>query len=75
MADSILDIYKRYKPMRMRIETVGYQEMVRDYLKRQCEEKNMFIPGLEIKHNPRTAKSARLETMEPYFIRGKVFIE
>jgi predicted phage terminase large subunit-like protein len=75
MADSILSIYRRYRPMRTRIETVGYQEMVRDYLKRQCEEKNIFIPGLEIKHNPRTAKSARLETMEPYFIGGKVFIQ
>jgi len=75
LADSIMKRYKIYKPLRNRIETVGYQEMLRDYLKRKCEEKNIFIPGLEIKHNPRNTKSARLETMEPYFIGRKVHIQ
>ena len=34
----------------------------------------MFIAGLEIKERPRTSKSARLETMEPYFAQNKVYM-
>ena len=49
--------------------------MLREYIKARCDEENMFIPGLEIKENPRTSKSMRLETMEPYFAQGKVHIK
>ena len=35
----------------------------------------MFIPGLEIKENPRTRKSYRLESLQPIFANGKVFIQ
>ena len=75
LAESILEYFKLYKPDKVRIESVGYQEMLREYIKARCDEENMFIPGLEIKENPRTSKSMRLETMEPYFVQGKVFIQ
>ena len=53
----------------------GYQEMLREYLRTRCEEENIFISGLEIKEAPRTSKSSRLETMEPYFAQGKMHIK
>tara|TARA_Y100001963_G_scaffold160189_1_gene268804 strand:- start:7850 stop:9358 length:1509 start_codon:yes stop_codon:yes gene_type:complete len=74
LAESILEYYNIYKPEKMRIESVGYQEMLRDYLKRRCEDEGIFIPGLEIKETPRNSKSYRLETMEPYFAQNKIFI-
>ena len=49
--------------------------MLREYVKVRCEESNMFIPGLEIKENPRNSKSMRLETMEPYFAQGKFHMQ
>jgi predicted phage terminase large subunit-like protein len=69
VAAEILRMYRYFKPKRTRIESVGYQEMLRDYLRQ-----NEYIPGLEIKENPRTMKSKRLEQLEPMFFQGKVFL-
>lgn len=66
---AIVDWHKKYKPQRVRIETVGYQEMIRDYLREET-----YIPGMEIKENPRNSKSARLESLEPMFASKKVFL-
>ncbi len=71
LAEAILQWFKRYNPVKTRIETVGYQEMLRDYLRNAVKE---YIPGLEIKETPRTSKSSRLESMEPYFYRRKVYL-
>ena len=65
---------KIYKPEKVRIESVGYQEMLREYVRTRCEEKNIFISGLEIKEIPRSSKSVRLETMEPYFAQDKFYM-
>ena len=74
LAESIINQFKVYKPSKTRIESVGYQEMLREYVKKRCEEENIFISGLEIKERPRNSKSARLETMQPYFAQKKVYI-
>lgn len=74
LADSIIKQFKKYKPTKTRIESVGYQEMLREYLRQQSEEQGLFISGLEIKENPRTSKSSRLETLEPHFAQGKMYI-
>ena len=75
LAEGILEYFKLYRPVKVRIESVGYQEMLREYLRQRCEEENLFISGLEIKESPRNSKSSRLETMEPYFAQGKVYIK
>ena len=71
LAESIIEYFKLYKPEKVRIESVGYQEMLREYVKVECEKRGIFIPGLEIKESPRNSKSMRLETMEPYFAQDK----
>ena len=75
LAESIIEYFKLYKPVKVRIESVGYQEMLREYLRQRTEEENLFISGLEIKEAPRTSKSSRLETMEPYFAQKKMYIK
>ncbi len=65
LAESIIEYFKLFKPVKVRVESVGYQEMLREYLKQRCDEEKIFISGLEIKENPRTSKSSRLETMQP----------
>ena len=49
--------------------------MLRDYLRRKCDEDRLFISGLEIKESPRTSKSSRLETLEPYFAQKKFYLQ
>ena len=74
LANQIIEYFKIMKPSKVRIESVGYQEMLREYIRERCDKENMFIAGLEIKESPRTSKSARLETMEPYFAQNKVYM-
>jgi hypothetical protein len=75
LAEGIIEYFKIYKPEKVRIESVGYQEMLREYVRARCDEKNIFISGLEIKEIPRSSKSVRLETMEPYFAQDKFYMK
>jgi len=34
----------------------------------------MYIPGLDIKNNPRQGKTERLEGLQPMFARGNVYL-
>ena len=56
LADNIIENFKLYQSTKTRIESVGYQEMLRQYIKEQAEKLKLFIPGLEIKENPRKSK-------------------
>jgi phage terminase large subunit-like protein len=75
LADAIIRNFKIYRSAKTRIESVGYQEMLRQYIKEESEKLGLFIPGLEIKENPRTRKSYRLESLQPLFSTKKVFIQ
>ena len=65
----VLEWYETYKPRNTSVEATGYQEMLRDYLRKQ-----RFIPGLEVKYQPRDRKSVRLESLQPRFAQHKVFL-
>jgi len=73
-AEQIVETVRQDKPYRGAVETVGYQEMLRTYLRQRLDEENLYLPGLETKFNPRTEKSARLETLQPFFATGRVWI-
>lgn len=69
LADEIIERDELYMPQQTRCESVGYQEMLREEVRRR-----KYIPGIEVPANPRTQKSKRLESMQPPFFRGKVFL-
>jgi predicted phage terminase large subunit-like protein len=75
LADAIIQNFRTYRSARTRIESVGYQEMLRQYIKEKSQEMGLFIPGLEIKENPRTSKSYRLESLQPLFANKKVHMQ
>lgn len=54
LAEAIVDNFRRYHSEKTRIESVGYQEMLREYVIKRSREENLFIPGLNIKENPAT---------------------
>ena len=74
LAEAIVNNYRRYRSEKTRIESVGYQEMLREYVIKRSKEENMFIPGLNIKENPRNSKSNRLESLQPIFARKQMYI-
>ena len=69
----IIDIYKKYKPRRMKIETTGYQEALRVGVREIMREEGLYIPGLEKGVKPRTRKSERLLSLVPMFARGQFY--
>jgi phage terminase large subunit-like protein len=71
VAESILSFYHQYKPLLTQIETTGYQEMLRDYIR----STGIAIPGLEIDNKPRNSKSERLQSFQPLFAQRKVYLQ
>jgi predicted phage terminase large subunit-like protein len=74
VAAKLVEMYKHYKPFKTYIETIAFQEMLRDDVQRRMEEEGIYIPGLETKNTTRTRKSDRIEGLEPEFSARKVFV-
>lgn len=71
--ETIIDIYKKYRPKRVRIETTGYQEALRSSVRKMMLEQKLYIPGLENGIKPRNRKSERLMSLVPMLARGEFF--
>jgi predicted phage terminase large subunit-like protein len=69
----IIDMYKKYKPRRVKIETVGYQEALRTSVREIMRTEDLYIPGLEAGVKPRTRKSERLLSLVPMFAKGQFY--
>ena len=78
-ADEIFKIFKRYSPVRrVNIETIAYQEMLRDYVYKRSKKEGLFIPGIEkgIKGYGNKKKKDRLfEGLQPMFKQGAVHLK
>ena len=71
--DVIINTYKKYRPRRMKIETVGYQEALRTACREIMQKEGLYIPGLEKGVKPRNRKSERLLSLVPLFAKGTFF--
>ena len=69
----IVKIYKKYKPRKMIIETVGYQEALRSNVRKMMLDEGIYIPGLEKGIKPRQRKSERLLSLVAPLARGEFF--
>lgn len=74
-AEQIIESMKQFKYKRGAVESTSYQEMLRQYLIMRMEEEDIYLPGLEQKWTPRTEKSSRLESLEPFFSSGKMYFK
>ncbi|MHB8362445.1 MAG: hypothetical protein ACYDBX_02395, partial [Patescibacteria group bacterium] len=74
-AEQIVEAIKQYKFRYGAVETVAYQEMLRQYLRSRMKQENLSLPGLELKWQERTEKSRRLEALEPFISSGHVYVK
>ena len=78
-ADEIFKIAERYRPIkRINIETISYQEMLRDYVQKRSKREGKFLPGIEqgIKGYGNQKKKDRLfEGLQPMFKAGAVHLK
>ena len=70
----IIELFKKYQPKRVTIETVAYQEALRAYVRRLMDEEDLYIPGLEKGFKPRRAKNERLFSLVPIFAKGSFYL-
>ena len=71
--ETIIKTYKKYKPKRMKIETVGYQEALRSNVRKLMLDEGLYIPGLEKGIKPRQKKSERLLSLVAPLARGEFY--
>ncbi len=71
--DVIIKTFKKFKPRRMKIETVAYQEALRSAVRKQMMDQNLYIPGLEKGVKPRTRKSERLISLVPMLAKKEFY--
>jgi len=69
--ETIIETFKKYRPKRMKVETTGYQEALRQAVRKQMLEQNLYIPGLEKGIKPRSKKSERLISLVPMLAKGE----
>ena len=78
-AEQIFKLFKQYSPVRrVNIETIAYQEMLRDYVYKRSKREGLFIPGIEkgIKGYGNQKKKDRLfEGLQPMFKQGAVHLK
>ena len=73
LIEKLFQTYMKYqKKITVVIETISYQESIIDFLRQRSMDEGVYIPVLEVK--PRTGKSERLMSLQPYFAAKKVFI-
>ena len=71
--DKIIETFKKFRPRRMKIETVGYQEALRTATKELMLKEILYIPGLVNGVKPRNRKSERLLSLVPMFAKKQFF--
>lgn len=69
----IINLFLKYKPIRVKIETVAYQEALRDGTRALMRKKKIYIPGLESGVKPRNSKSERLLSLVPLLASGDFY--
>jgi predicted phage terminase large subunit-like protein len=69
----LIEVFKKYRPKRMKIETVGYQEALRTAVRELMLKESLYIPGLEKGVKPRNRKSERLLSLVPIFAKGTFY--
>ena len=77
---SIVEMYEQYMPVKVTPEATGYQEALRDILRKFSHNwtkdgKRLFIPGLESKMLPREKKTKRHKSaLHIHFFQRRVYL-
>jgi predicted phage terminase large subunit-like protein len=68
--DKVFEYYKRYRPDKVRMDAIQYQDSLRHHVKALMEKENIWIPGIDNGSKSKTNKQERLASMAPVFKNG-----
>jgi predicted phage terminase large subunit-like protein len=72
--EKLFQLYDKYKPRKIGIETVGYQKMLKLEFDKQRLIRRKYPVTVELKSGGRK-KTLRIEALQPRFECGKIFIK
>ena len=73
--DKLIEYFLKWHHDSVAIETIAYQETMRASVKRLCDEKNIYIPGIEKGLKERSSKSDRILSLVPVIASGHFYIK
>ena len=73
--DRFVDYFLKYRHDCVAIESIAYQDTMRMSVRRICEEKGIYIPGLEVGLKQRSSKSERILSLVPIIANKRFFIK
>jgi len=65
LINEIFNVYIRWKPSRIGIESFGFQSSIRFFLTEEMRRRNMYIPIQELSHESNRSKEARVMGLQP----------
>lgn len=74
LIEELFRLYERWKPIRIGIETVGFQATIVHFLKREMLTRGVRLPVVELKRAGNQPKSLRILALQPLFEQGQIFI-
>jgi phage terminase large subunit-like protein len=70
----LFEIYKRFHPVQVRTEEVGFQRLLEPIIRAESAARKMHLPMVWIPRDSREAKTARIAGLQPWFERGELHI-
>lgn len=74
IVDAIFNVYTRYRPSIIGIETVGFQKMLKHDVEQERNKRHLYPLIRELKSEGRR-KELRIQALQPFFESGKIFIK
>lgn len=78
LSEKILEYGEKYQPIRASVESVQFQEMLRQTVYEEMRKRHArgghWISGLDEKVLPRRDKTSRIEALQPWFARHMVHL-
>lgn len=72
LIDKIANKFFAFTPIRIAIESVAFQEVLKEWLDELSREKGWYLPTMELQH--RSDKVMRISRLSPLFERGEIFL-
>lgn len=72
--NAIIDIYARFKPIRIGIESVAFQKSLIHFFRERCKNLNLNIAVEELKRDTKVTKYQRISAIQPKLEYGELYI-
>ena len=72
---ALFQVYDSYKPIKVGIESVSFQKFLKVFFEQECRRMGKFPSVMEIKHDTKTSKQARISSLAPMFQSGNILIK